>query len=263
MMRELEVNRAEIVLLCGEGHSSRAVYNALRAKFGDILVILEESQSRLSMARRRAKRIGLIRVFGQMLFVGLVVPLLHKMSRARIAEIEQHYALNGDWGDANLSKVDSVNSQTTRNLLEAIQPRVVVVNGTRIIGKETLESVNAIFINTHAGITPLYRGVHGAYWALAEGRPDLVGTTVHLVDKGIDTGNIIEQGYFSPTAADNFATYPYLHTAAGIPMLLNAVENALEERLSSNNGRSELDSRLRYHPTLFAYLRNRILRGVK
>ena len=43
-------------------------------------------------------------------------------------------------------------------------------------------------INMHAGITLRYRGVHGGYWALAEQHPEWVGTTVHLVDPGIDTG---------------------------------------------------------------------------
>ena len=39
-------------------------------------------------------------------------------------------------------------------------PRVVIVNGTRIIQERVLQSVDAIFLNTHAGITPMYRGVH-------------------------------------------------------------------------------------------------------
>ena len=79
----------------------------------------------------------------------------------------------------------------------------------------------------HAGITPAYRGVHGGYWALAEGRTDLVGTTIHLVDEGIDTGGVIEQASFSPTEADTFVTYPYLHTAAGLPPLIEAVRGIL------------------------------------
>ncbi len=132
-----------------------------------------------------------------------------------------------------------------------------------IIGKETLRSVNAPFINTHAGITPLYRGVHGAYWALAERRPELVGTTVHFVDEGIDTGNIIEQAFFAVTEKDNFATYPYLHTAAGIPILVNAVENSINGELKPRNEMMDLPSKLRYHPTIWEYIRNRVKTGVK
>ena len=66
-----------------------------------------------------------------------------------------------------------------------------------------------------AGITPLYRGVHGAYWALAEGRRDLCGVTVHRVDAGIDTGEVLAQVLIDPTPQDNFVTYPWLQVAEG------------------------------------------------
>jgi folate-dependent phosphoribosylglycinamide formyltransferase PurN len=39
--------------------------------------------------------------------------------------------------------------------------------------------------------------VHGGYWALAENNPQLVGTTVHFVDTGIDTGEVIEQSFLT------------------------------------------------------------------
>mgnify|MGYP003330073050 CR=1 FL=1 len=45
-------------------------------------------------------------------------------------------------------------------------PDVIIVNGTSILSQSVLDSCNALFLNTHCGITPKYRGVHGAYWAL-------------------------------------------------------------------------------------------------
>jgi methionyl-tRNA formyltransferase len=110
------------------------------------------------------------------------------------------------------------------------------------------------FINMHAGVTPAYRGVHGGYWALAEGRPDLAGTTIHLVDEGIDTGDVIRQVTFAPSDADNFATYPYLHTAAGLPALLDAVDSILCGDGPARCAPKSQHSRLRYHPTLWSYL---------
>jgi methionyl-tRNA formyltransferase len=121
--------------------------------------------------------------------------------------------------------------------------------------------VGAPFINLHAGITPLYRGVHGGYWALAEGRPELAGTTVHLVDDGIDTGAVLAQACFRAGPADSFATYPYLHLAAGLPHLLDAVAAALRGALRPQP-HPALPSRLRTHPTFWQYARMR-LRNVK
>lgn len=252
----------EIVLLCSDGDSSRAVYNALREKFGDFPVIMEEQMSRLGMAKKRVKKIGYAKVIGQFFFVSTIVPFLYRASRKRIAEIEREFDLKKDWGEENLFKVDSVNSEAAREILRNAQPKAVVVSGTRIIGKKTLECVDATFINIHAGVTPLYRGVHGAYWALAEDKRDLVGTTVHLVDQGIDTGNIIEQAFFEVTGKDNFATYPYLHTAHGIPILLKAVENCLNNSLEAKKA-NNLPSKLRYHPDIWEYIYHRVKKGVK
>jgi folate-dependent phosphoribosylglycinamide formyltransferase PurN len=118
-------------------------------------------------------------------------------------------------------------------------------------------------LNTHAGITPLYRGVHGGYWALAEGRPELAGTTVHFVDEGIDTGRIVDQAFIQVTPDDSFATYPYLHVAAGLSILIPAVERTLAGTLEPRGPRDALPSRLRTHPTLWGYLGTRLRRGVR
>lgn len=254
---------SEIVLLCSDGDSTRAVYNALQEKFGEVSVVMEKPMSRLEMAKKRAKKIGYAKVFGQILFVVGVIPVLSRISRKRISEIKKKYNLKNDWGNAKIIEVGSVNSEQTRGILQSIQPKMVVVNGTRIIGKKTLECVDAVFVNTHAGITPLYRGVHGAYWALTENNRHLVGTTVHLVDKGIDTGNIIEQAFFEISDKDNFATYPYLHTVYGIPVLIKAVENCLDGKLEIDEKPNNLPSKLRYHPAIWEYVYYLIGKGVK
>ena len=252
-----------IVLLCSDGPSTRAVYNALRDEFGSVQVIMEEPISRLQMARRRAARLGYFSTAGQMLFAAGIVPVLACSSRRRIQEIEREFNLRREMPESEIERIEIVNSEQARDALRNAAPDVVVVNGTRIIGAKTLACVDVPFINTHAGITPLYRGVHGAYWALAEGRPELVGTTVHFVDKGIDTGSIIAQAFFEITDRDNFATYPYLHTAAGISVLVPAVRSALEGKVEPTREDNGLESKLRYHPAIWDYLASRLRRGVR
>jgi phosphoribosylglycinamide formyltransferase 1 len=90
-----------------------------------------------------------------------------------------------------MERVPSVNSNVGRALLRKLAPYVLLVIGTRIIGNETLHALDAPFINYHAGITPKYRGVHGAYWACVEGDTEHCGVSVHLVDTGIDTGPVL------------------------------------------------------------------------
>jgi methionyl-tRNA formyltransferase len=58
------------------------------------------------------------------------------------------------------------------------------------------------------GITPEYRGVYGAYWALLNNDVENCGVTIHKVDKGIDTGALIKQAVIQIGNRDNFKTYP-------------------------------------------------------
>jgi methionyl-tRNA formyltransferase len=138
---------------------------------------------------------------------------------------------------------------------------VVVVAGTRIIHASVLDAVPATFLNLHAGMTPRYRGVHGGYWALAQGDPEHCGVTVHEVDRGVDTGDVVAQARIAPTERDSFATYPLLQLAAGAPLLVDAVRAALGDRLASRP--AEGPSRQWYHPTLWSYLWTRARTGVR
>jgi phosphoribosylglycinamide formyltransferase-1 len=252
----------KIVLVCSDGDSTRAIAGALEKKFGPITLVMENSISKWLMTKRRVKRLGLLTTAGQLAFILAVTPVLRRAGRGRIAEIEKRHGLGKSF-DSPIISVDSINSDQAIEAIRNLSPDVIVVSGTRIIGKKLLNAVSAPVINMHAGITPLYRGVHGGYWALFENKPGLVGTTVHLVDAGIDTGNVIEQSYFKVNGTDNFATYPYLHTAAGIPALVRAVKNALDGKLEPKPEENDLDSQLRYHPTIWQYLYGRFFKGVR
>ena len=154
--------------------------------------------------------------------------------------------------ESRLTRVPSVNSPECIAELRRLAPDVVVVNGTRIIAKKVLQAITCPFLNTHAGITPLYRGVHGGYWALANNDPAHCGVSVHLVDAGIDTGGIVHQALIHPTAEDNFTTYPLLQLAAGLPLLVQAVREALAGTLHVQPPPAGA-SRLWSHPTLAQY----------
>lgn len=225
-------------------------------------VIIEAPVSKLLLLRRRVRRLGLVTVLGQILFMTMVVPVLRRAGRRRVAAIKTSFGLDDEQLPSTVRRVASANSAEVQALLRSLDPAVVVVNGTRILTRETLDSAAAPFINMHAGLTPAFRGVHGGYWALVEKRPDLVGTTIHRVDDGIDTGAILAQVRFAVTAEDSFWTYPYLHTAHGIPALLSAVEAAVTGSLVSRASETSLASTLRHHPTVWTYFSARFRRGV-
>lgn len=258
-----EQSNCRILLLAGKGTSTRIVCNALKNNFGSVRTLIEDPVSRTRFLRGRLRRLGLGTVLGQLAFLALVRPVLQWEGRDRIREIKQEFSLDDSRITGSVIRIASVNSRQARDTIRALDPTVVVVNGTRIIDSETLAAIGGSVINTHAGITPLYRGVHGGYWALIERRPDLAGSTVHFVDEGVDTGRVIDQATFAISEKDSFVTYPYLHLAVGIPPLVNAVRSLLAGTLHRAGNEPALPSRLRTHPTLLQYVFGRFRKGVK
>ncbi len=250
-----------VLLLGGDGESTRIVYHRLARRFGMLPAIIEEPVSRQAMLRVRLRRLGFFAVASQLAFMLGIRPLLAHAARERLAEIKSQYGLDGSPIPAQqLSHVFSVNGSETIELLRRFDPKVIVVNGTRIISRKVLDSVPATFINTHAGITPKYRGAHGGYWALYNNDPARCGVTVHRVDPGIDTGEIVGQTVIAPASGDSFVTYPYLQIAAALPLLEAAVQAALDGTLESRAAAGETG--VWYHPGIFQYLGGR-LRGVR
>lgn len=259
--------RPSVVLLGDRGPGTRAVYHALDRAFGDravVSAVLEAPPSRVTLARRRARRLGWVTVTGQVAFVGVLLPALRRVGRPRVRQIAGQAGL--DFRPIERAVlVDSVNDDRTLVILEQSGPSVVVVHGTRLIADRIFDSLGVPFLNVHAGVTPRYRGVHGGYWALAEGCPRLAGTTVHLIDSGIDTGGILGQATFEPTGRDTVATYPYLQLACGLPVLVDRVAEVLAGRSPAVVAplAGAEPSRLRWHPTAWGYLATWARRGVR
>lgn len=249
-------------MLVGPDESSGFFYHRLKETFDIRKVILETPVAKKDFLKKRINRLGYWTVFGQILFQLIVVKMLRRSSKDRIQEICRFGGLSREKiADEVLIRVPSINSDECLSLLKEIKPDIVVVNGTRIISKKILNGIDAIFINTHSGITPKYRGVHGGYWALATGDRDNCGVSVHLVDPGIDTGGVLYQKNIKITGADNFVTYTYLQNVEGIKLMKKAISDAINGTIKVVV--PNLESKLWYHPTIWQYLSNRIYKGIK
>jgi methionyl-tRNA formyltransferase len=252
-----------IVLLGRQDRPTAILYNSLCADaLTPASVIVEEGEPRLKFLRRRVKRFGLVKVVGQLAFRTVVVPWLKMSSRRRMSEIVHEFALDSSpIPRAALTTIKSVNSEECIKALRDLRPDVIVVSGTRIISDQVLNAISAVFINMHAGITPMYRGSHGGYWSLAQGDREGCGVTVHEVDAGVDTGPILGQARISPHQDDSFVTYGLLQQAVGLPLLKKAIRDACEGHLVAVAA-PEGTSRLWTHPTLGEYLFNWFRCGV-
>lgn len=257
-----DTRRPRIVMLCGDGPSSWFMYNALTTTADIIAVVVEAKPSARAMLRHRLHKLGWLTVLGQLGFMALNKLLLARSQRPRIeALIHRHGLCPAPAPPAILHRVASINGTRVRALLKKLDPDAVVVNGTRILSRAVLQSVACPFLNTHVGITPRYRGVHGGYWALVSDDADHCGVTVHLVDSGVDTGGVLYQARITVERSDGFNTYPVHQLAAAIPLMQAALRDVVSGTLAPHD--SEGPSRQWYHPTLRQYLWNRLVKSVK
>lgn len=109
------------------------------------------------------------------------------LERARTADIETFSAHPRDYD----SREDWDAAFT--DIVAGYTPDWIVSAGfMRILGANFVARFGGRIINTHPALLPAFPGAHGVRDALAYGAK-VTGTTIHLVDEGVDTGPIIAQ----------------------------------------------------------------------
>ena len=77
--------------------------------------------------------------------------------------------------------------------IAALSPDLFMAVGyTKLLKDEILSLPRALAANFHASLLPAYRGKHPVFWALRNGERG-AGLTVHAMDRGLDTGDILYQ----------------------------------------------------------------------
>lgn len=93
-------------------------------------------------------------------------------------------------------------------LAPALNSDIYVVFGSSYIkGWLIDELIENKAVNIHMGISPYYRGSSCNFWALYDRRPELVGSTIHLLSKGLDSGRMIRHVRATADGCDNGFEY--------------------------------------------------------
>ena len=87
----------------------------------------------------------------------------------------------------------TLRNEETVELIKGFQPDVIVVVAYGKILKENVLTIPKYgCVNGHASLLPKYRGSAPIQWSIIKGEK-ITGITTMLMDKGIDTGDILEQ----------------------------------------------------------------------
>lgn len=89
----------------------------------------------------------------------------------------------------------------TAAALKALKPDIgISVSFGYILKKDILSLFPHGCINLHPGFLPFNKGAYPNVWSLVEGTP--AGVTLHYVDEGVDTGDIIAQQHVPAQVCD-------------------------------------------------------------
>jgi methionyl-tRNA formyltransferase len=105
--------------------------------------------------------------------------------------------------------------------INALRPDVIFVwSYPMILSRELIEIPPLGCINLHMGLLPQYRGVNGLKWALLNGETQ-TGVTLHYIDEGIDTGDMISRVSFPIGDEDDIVSLMKKARFAGIHLMKN------------------------------------------
>ena len=118
-----------------------------------------------------------------------------------------------------------LNKLQIKDLSLFLKSDVYVVFGSSYIKNDLINFLiknNAI--NIHMGVSPFYRGTDCNFWALYDNNPHLVGSTIHMLSKGLDNGSILYH------AMSNIKNDPFEYTMSTVKSALHSVS----ERINYN-----------------------------
>ena len=116
----------------------------------------------------------------------------------------------------------------------------VSMSFNQIFKERTINYPPLTTINCHAGKLPFYRGRNILNWALINDEKEF-GITVHYVDVGIDTGDIILQRTYPISDDDNYATLLELAYVECAEILYDAIKQ-IQNGSVTRTKQSSIDS---------------------
>ena len=143
--------------------------------------------------------------------------------------------------------VHNLNSPRAADLLKESGADLGIVLGTRILKRSTFGVPSQGSINLHKGKVPEYRGLPPGFWELYDGQ-ESAGVTVHFVDEGLDTGDVIGTGTVPISDADSEETLRTKLDIEGARILAQCI-GELRDRRATRVPQGSTSQKPRTQPT--------------
>jgi methionyl-tRNA formyltransferase len=129
---------------------------------------------------------------------------------------------------------DDLNSDTAYQFLQSEAPDLVVTFATGLLRKRTFEIGRLGAINAHTSVLPDYRGSWPEFWQLYDQAYAKTGITIHFIDEGVDTGDIVHRQHVPVSEG----TDPFVLRTLNTMQIVRDYPRVIQKVLSGTNSRS-------------------------
>ena len=119
---------------------------------------------------------------------------------------------------------NGLNSLKTLTRLKEISPDFIACFGTGILHERILSNFPDCIFNLHVGIPEYYRGSSCNFWPIYNSDLKNLGATVHLIEKGIDTGKIAGTKLIPLEPEDDEQTLTWKTIHVGTQLMIETIE---------------------------------------
>ena len=128
-----------------------------------------------------------------------------------------------------MARFSSFNTNEAIKFVEDNGVDILINAGHGIFRKWMIAAPKLGILNAHMGVLPAYRGMNVIEWSAFYGDP--IGVTVHFIDRGIDTGDILLSRELTLEEGDDFLNLRGRIQVLGIELLAECITLLEEDRL--------------------------------
>lgn len=160
---------------------------------------------------------------------------------------------------ADYHGVASINEASVAEVVRERNPDVVCYGGGGIIRDELITAAEGRILNAHAGPLPEIRGMNACEWSLLLGYEPTV--TIHFINRGIDTGAIIDRIPVPVKSGDDVAELRSRCTVYGVKGLVDTVGSLDQTPVPTARPAADYRQCFRMAPALLDILERRLKEG--
>ena len=185
------------------------------------------------------------KIFGRSIFNKLInFIFLHygkRFNEEKLTEEELFFGGSKDKFNLNKSNllcetvsptVGSINNKIYIDKIKKLEPDVIVVMGSCLLGKKII-NISKYIINMHTGLSPYYRGGYTNLWPILNEEYGYFGVTIHTMSSGIDSGAIVYTARPDICLGDSYGSINSKAIILGTDLMIATLSHILVNDLST------------------------------